>query len=237
MHTRAVIKLSTKPITMRLISTFFLICILFGCRKHDALENNQTNNPNLADSFYFKAKLNGKDVSWIVPSRKNEDSFDYKAGASNGYSDLSNECVEGYCYYMMTSTQIARNVPLVQPQINVSFNMATHQRSKDVILSWFEPGPKIYPTTQRVATTVDLLDPSKNGIVVYYLDENRKGWATNLGSQQGSSFESVSIVNETRTDVAHEKVWKAKFSCMLYDGLGNSIKVENAEIYGPIILH
>ncbi|HEX6180662.1 MAG TPA: hypothetical protein VFZ47_05410, partial [Chitinophagaceae bacterium] len=187
-------------------------------------------------SFYFKGTLNGADISWLVPSHKNESSFTYHAGASLGHTDFSSECLNGYCYYVNVSTEIKTNVANINPHIAVSINMAVPAYTREIALSWFVPGPKTYPTSVRTHDKPDLLDPAKNGVVVYYVDQNGTSWSSNRGSQQGSSFESISFNNEPRTDVAHEKVWKAKFSCTLYSNAGNSIKVENAEIYGPILL-
>ncbi len=222
---------------MRLFYTFFLCFTLLSCKKNGVYILTQSNpGTSSKDSFYFKAKLNGTDVNWVVPSHKNEASFIYNAGASIGYTDFSNQCLEGYCYYMSASTQIFRTVPDVRPQMNVAFNMATAGRGRDVILSWFVPGTKIYQTTRRNNTTSDLLNPDKNGVVIFYIDGNGESWASNSGNQPGSSFESVSLTDETRTDVSSEKVWTARFSCMIYNAAGNSIKVENGEVCGPLIL-
>lgn len=218
---------------MRVIYTFFLLSVLFSCKKKIVDIGSQPNAPiSVKDSFYFKAKLNGTDILWVVPAHKNETSFTYHAGASVGYTDLSNNCSEGYCYYVNASTQIFRNVADVRPQIAISFNMAASSRNKDVVLSWFAPGTKSYPTAIR--TTSELLNPDKNGVVVYYLDQNGKSWSSNSGSQQGSIFESVSLTDEIRPDVSSDKVWKAAFSCMLYNNSGSSIKLEYGEICGPV---
>ena len=224
---------------MRIVYSLVLLVVFVGCKKNeDHVEPPIEIEPGVVfkDSFYFKGTLNGADVSWLVPSHKNETSFTYYAGASLGYTDFSAGCLNGYCYYLTASTQIFTNVANVSPQMNVAFNMAEPAYTRDVVLNWFVAGTKTYTTSVRTHDKPDLLDPSKNGIVVFYIDQNGTSWSSNRGSQQGSSFESISLNNEPRNDVGHEKVWKAKFSCTLYSNAGNSIKVENAEIYGPILL-
>jgi len=211
--------------------------VFVGCQKSEDQLASQPNPANsVKDSFYFKGQLNGTDINWVVPSHKNNTSFTYQAGASEGYSDLSSECSEGHCYYMMASTQIFRNVADLHPQMNVAFNMATSSCKREEFISWFTPGTKTYQTSVRQSTITDLLDPSKNGLVVFYIDKDGNTWASNNGSQQGSSFESVSFKDEIRTDVNTQKVWQARFSCILYDDFGNTMQLKNAEIYGPVLL-
>lgn len=222
---------------MRLLSIIFVIIAFAGCQKSDnQLASHHYSVNSVKDSFYFKGQLNGTDILWIVPSHKNDTSFIYQAGASEGYSDLSNECSEGHCFYLVASTQIYWNVANVRPQMNVAFNMATSSRSREEYLSWFAPGTKIYQTSVRQSKITDLLDPAKNGLVVFYIDQNGNTWSSNRGNQQGSSFESISLNDEIRTDVPSQKVWKARFSCTLYDDYGNTMQLKNAEIYGPVLL-
>src|SRR4029079_5417631 len=114
------------------------------------------------------------------------------------------------------------------------FNMATTRTGREEIISWFSLGAKTFASPVRPAT--ELLNPAYNGVYVYYVDENGKDWATQRGTQQGSTFESVLFIDETRTDVPAKKGWKAKFSCRLYDNSGNFITVENGEIFAPVLL-
>lgn len=228
---------------MRIISTLLLLSVLAGCEKNeDHLKPPieppiSPGNSFKEDSFYFKGKLNGTDVHWIVPAHKNEASFTYYSGASLGYTDFSNDCLNGYCWYLTASTQIQKNVADVRPQMNALFNMAEPTYDRDVVLNWFTPGLKTYQTSRRNHVRPDLLNPAMNGAVVHYIDQNGKTWSSNWGKQPGSHFESVSLKDEKRRDVAHEKVWKAKFSCWLYDYAGtDSIRLDNGEIYGPILL-
>ncbi|HWR33056.1 MAG TPA: hypothetical protein VN451_06005, partial [Chitinophagaceae bacterium] len=187
------------------------------------------------DSFYFNAKLNGSSLSWIVPSKNNQPSYDFHSGASYGYNSLTGQCNEDFCFYLIAFTQIFKNAPSLDPQINVGFNMATQQTGRDEYLSWFTPGFKNYGL-KRASTITEILDPRKNGVIVYYIDPNGKSWSSISGSQLGSIFESVSLIDLQYPNSYLNKIWKAKFSCKLYDDAGNWINVENAEIYNRIML-
>ena len=101
------------------------------------------------------------------------------------------------------------------------------------MMALFTPG---FKTFAKYRTSQQLLDSSKNGINIYYIDKDRKAWSSVRGDQTGSVFESVSLTDERRRahTPMYEKKWKARFTCKLYDDLGNYIKVENGEIYGPL---
>ena len=223
---------------MRILFTFLFLLALLSCNK-SGINNTNTSNSlingiNGADSFYFKGKIDGKDVSWIVPSHKNDASFSFVADAHHGYSDFSGNCVEGYCYYIIAGSEIRKNViDATRPGVAVSFNMATSRKGKEEIISWFSVGTKVYGLLRPIS---DLLNPAYNGVNIYYVDQNGNDWSTLRGLQQGSFFESVLFNDEPRTDIVTQKIWKAKFSCKLYNNFGQFINIENGEIFGPILL-
>ena len=67
------------------------------------------------------------------------------------------------------------------------------------------------------------------GVYIKYTDNNGKGWDSQYGPEDGNTF----AVTQIWTDNGYTK-FKAKFSCTLYDGLGNSIKLENGKIKGRL---
>lgn len=220
---------------MRFLVALVFILMIASCKKSGQIEDILPSKSISKDSFYFKAKLNGMPIFWKVPAHKNDQSFAYHAGASFGYSDLSANCIEGNCHYMTVTTQIFANNAQVRPQMNVGFNMAAPTRTHSEVLSWFSPGDKTYQIGVRNSSIADLLNPAKNGVIIYYIDENNKAWAANNGGQQGSWFQSLSVEDEKCDGVSTDKVWKARFSCKMYDASGNFITVEDGEIYGPLI--
>lgn len=219
---------------MRKFSAFIVLVILIACKKNSVNNESSANGVNSTDSFYFKAKMNGKYLSWIVPSHKNESSFSYVTNAQWGYSDLSKDCGEGNCYYMDASTEIRANLAEPKERVAIGFNMATQRMGREEISSWFVAGSKSYAYPVRPVSA--LTNSVYNGVYIYYVDANGKDWATQRGFQQKSSFQSLLFADEVRTDVTPQKVWKAKFSCRLYDIAGNFIDVEDGEVYGPVLL-
>jgi len=210
---------------MRKVLSFLLVISLLSCKKD--------RNAIISDDFYFKGKINGEMINWTV-NYKNSDDLPYRAGASRGYSDLSDSCVNGYCYYLVGYTEIYKNNAETMPQINVGYSNAAHTGEKAELESWFSPGIKNFGTYR---TSQQLLDSSKNGINIYYIDQNHKSWSSLIGDQIGSTFESISLTVEKRPEgiQQYEKIWKARFSCKLYDDKGNFIKIDDGEICGPVI--
>ena len=206
-------------------------------KKSTEFDEISLNSPVVAnDTFYFKAKFNGVTLNWIVPSKNNQSSYQFHSGASFGYDSLRSQCVANYCHYLVAYSQIFMNVPSVKPQINIGFPMATQQSSREEFLSWFTPGLKNYGLA-RSSTLSDMYNPAKNGVTVYYIDQNGKSWFSGDGPQQGSFFESISLTDLSGVNDSYlNKIWKARFSCKLYDGVGNWINVEDGEIYNRIMV-
>ncbi|MBP6431410.1 MAG: hypothetical protein KA319_06555 [Ferruginibacter sp.] len=76
-------------------------------------------------------------------------------------------------------------------------------------------------------------DQIADGIVVTYTDNNNKNWhSKNINISD--IFEQISLTDKKSIDGLYEKDWKARFSCKLYDDIGNSINAENCEIFGPV---
>jgi hypothetical protein len=230
----------SKQFDMRIFLTALLIFSFCSCKKSIGVDTS--NSPEISsnsqvlvnDTFYFKAKFNGTFLNWIVPSKNNLSSYQFHSGASFGYDSLGSQSAD-YCYYLVAFTQIFSNDSTVRPQINIGFNMASQRSDRDEFLSWFSPGFKNYGKS-RSSTAADKVNPAKNGVIVYYIDQNGKSWVSNDGLQQGSFFESVSVTDFSGYSNYTYKIWKARFSCKLYDNAGNSINVENGEIYNQIMV-
>lgn len=73
-----------------------------------------------------------------------------------------------------------------------------------------------------------------NGAAIDYIDANGNNWFSELGSQTGNTFNITELI--TNTDGTSGKIFKATFSCKLYDINGtNSIQVTNATVRGKIL--
>ncbi|WP_462254495.1 hypothetical protein [Ferruginibacter sp.] len=97
---------------------------------------------------------------------------------------------------------------------------------KQQIIAYFVPGQ--YPYTKIYSLT--------EGIVLIWTDSNGKKWQTDLGTgnQSGSSFiitkEDFSFLN----GIVNGIYVKATFTCILYDGLGNSKTLTNGRFCLPV---
>jgi hypothetical protein len=73
-----------------------------------------------------------------------------------------------------------------------------------------------------------------NGATIDYIDASGNNWFSETGSQTGSTFNITELI--TNTSATSGKIFKATFSCKLYDVNGvNSIVVTNATIRGKIL--
>lgn len=209
---------------------FLILVVLLGCKKGKV---DPQPAQEYVDTFYFKGKINGELVNWTVYESYDQNTG-FRTGVSWGADDLSDRCNGGYCYYAVAYTTIYGRDTSAMPQINIGYSNALHSGSREEMCALFAPGPKNYG---RYRSSAQLLDSSKNGINVYYIDKSGKPWSCLTGDQEGSSFESVAL-----SDVPHrmhmpryQKTWKARFSCRLYDDRGNFIRIEDGEMYGPLL--
>lgn len=213
---------------MRKIFPIVILIFLFGCNKQDSATFQQPDT----DSFYFKATINSEAIKWSA-YYTNEANALYIAGASLGLDSLSTNCVDGFCSYSIAYTTLYRNNADIMPQISVGYSNALRTGNRTEMMALFTPG---FKTFAKYRTSQQLLDSSKNGINIYYIDKDHKAWSSLTGDQTGSVFESVSLTDEKRraNTPMYEKKWKARFSCKLYDDTGNYIQVVDGEIYGPL---
>lgn len=73
-----------------------------------------------------------------------------------------------------------------------------------------------------------------DGAAIDYIDASGNNWFSETGSQTGSTFTITELI--TNSSVGSAKIFKATFSCRLYDVNGtNSIVVTNATIRGKIL--
>ncbi|WP_242928473.1 hypothetical protein [Pontibacter vulgaris] len=81
----------------------------------------------------------------------------------------------------------------------------------------------------KIATTIGT-EPVE-GIVVTYTDPDGNVWSTDKGTarQQGSLF-SVTAFNNNTIDSQSPKITEAQFTCILYDGTGKQLILNNGKI-------
>ena len=215
--------------------------VLAGCRKEDKLLKENSSSvaaetlsvtPTAgADSFYFKAVIDGTPVNWVVADQKQVSNALFRAGTSFGAGQLSSESPTSG-RFLVASTVIYKNNIRNVPQVTAGFNIATTSGDKNELVAYFLPGTKGFGTPRSNAA-----DAVKDGVFVRYIDANGKEWVSYSGTsvQSNGSFESEVFTDETKSvDGTGSKRWKAKFSCKLFDSNGKSISLQQGEIYGPV---
>ncbi|MGZ8541417.1 MAG: hypothetical protein ACXWV6_12250, partial [Chitinophagaceae bacterium] len=168
--------------------------------------------------FYFSATINGASIKYEA----NDLNSQYECGISSPYSATGDE----YDIYEGTFIQDG-NDPLKN-------NIYVH------ILKYFNHYPS---PTERLAMInlrnypfglSDVSTATINGASIIYADATGKEWSSEPGSQTGSTFSITELVDNP--DNTSDKIFKATFSCKLYDGNGGSIGVNNAVIRGKAFI-
>jgi hypothetical protein len=207
---------------MKKITPFciFLFLIVFvSCKKEK--ESSENSESSSEYPYYFSATINGKAVKYEA----NDIGSRYDCGVSSPYSAIDDD----YDFYEGTFIQDSED--------------ETKNNIYVYILQRFNGGEPTY--NQRVGmfhlgsysygySNIDDNLPTINGASIYYIDEKGIEWWSEAGSQSGSTFKITEISDIE--DGTSDKIFKASFSCKLYDSDGNSIQVTNAQIRGKILL-
>ena len=211
---------------IRIICSVLLVLLLASCKKQDKLNTGYIptikKNEKIsttADSFYFRAVINGEEVNWVVEDYNNGTDQSYQTNAIYGLSQVGGECSDNNCHYFIANTVIFINNVQNIPQISAGFNIATNNGDKSEIRPYFLPGMKIFGMPRSSVS-----EPVRDGVVIRYIDKNNTEWVSHYGQsiQTGSYFQSTLLTEARNEDSKYEKKWKANFSCRLYDRSGNS---------------
>lgn len=195
----------------KLLIFVLVLSSIISCKKNSS--DNKEQFP-----FYFSATINGSAVKYEA----NDLNSRYECGISSPYNANGEE----YDIYEGTLIQDGND-----PSRN---NIYVH------ILKYFNHYP-LYPERLAMLTirdygygSGDVSTSTVNGASIFYTDSNGKEWHSELGSQTGSSFSITELVDNP--DGTSGKIFKATFSCKLYDENGASIQVTNAVIRGKAFL-
>jgi len=187
-----------------------LLSSIVSCKK-DKADDNQDQFP-----FYFTATINGTAVKYEADDLNSQ----YACGTSAPFN------ANGDDYDIYEGTSIADWNDLSKNNIYVHvLKFFDHEPSWAERLAMFQIGSYPYGFGSISSATID-------GAAIIYADATGKEWFSELGPQTGSTFSVAEIVdNPDNTSI---KIFKATFSCKLYDGSGGSIQVTNATIRGKI---
>jgi hypothetical protein len=217
---------------MKQILAFIFLLLLFSCKK---------SNDSKSNSFYFKGKVNGKDIKWVSPilEPSSNQHPQFKAGAvtqaGNGGA-LGGLCNTGDLNYQLhEGTNINEDHPGSPLNFSNSVSVIFVRSEKppfapySEMRSWFTNGTKTFGILRLICS-----DPILDGIVITYSDENNKSWVSSFGNQSSNTFEQISLVEGTTNALAYTKKWTVRFSGKLYDGTGAFIELKDCELYGPV---
>jgi hypothetical protein len=194
----------------KLLVFVFVLSFIVSCKK-DKSSVNEDEFP-----FHFSATINGASIKYEA----NDLNSQYECGISSPYSANGEE----HDIYEGTLIQDGND-----PSKN---NIYVH------ILKYFNHYP-LYPERLGMLTIgnyaygkSDVSTSTINGASIVYTDGDGKEWHSEDGPQTGSSFSVTELVDNP--DDTSDKIFKATFSCKLYDGNGGSLQVTNAVIRGKV---
>jgi len=222
---------------MKKLFFVFLLPIFFGCKKESTNSADPVSSP--PDNFYIKGTVNGVNVNW-----SSENTAGFKADPMDErLGILSNDCNNTFCKTLGLTTRIFTQ-PVVNAQtpstLELVFTNAAKTEDFTTIRSWLDPGYRPFAACR--CNMSDISRPIHDGILIYYTDENRRSWFSDIriADQDGSSFESVELKNAA-PDKPYQKIWTARFSCKLYSTVScppnvtyESIRITDAEIQIPV---
>jgi len=190
--------------------TILLFGLLLSCSKNSS--NNEDKYP-----FYFTATINGSAVKYEA----NDIDSQYGCGFS---APSSSTAFTDYDIYQGTVIQDDYDMTKNNIYVHV-LKYFNHEPSESEVRGMLYLGNYPYGVSNVSSSTI-------NGASIGYTDANGKGWDTEAGPQTGSTFTVTEISDNP--DGTSGKIFKASFSCKLYDGSGASIEVKNAAIRGKI---
>ena len=213
-----------------------LILFAFGCKKENSLsESSNKLEANSKIIFYFRGTINGTYTDWTVPDYKNGDNLNFRFNSGSGVDTLGGDCVNTFCKYMIEDVVIFQNngAGATKNYIAAGFNISSKTGDRNEIINQFSIGQKTFGKPRFKIT-----DPVNDGAYVYYIDDNGKEWCTHFGPgiQTNSIFKSEQLLNQPFGEISCLNIWKATFSCKLYDRMGNSISLDNCEFFTPVLV-
>lgn len=210
------------PGLMKNAAYLLLLTVILGsCKK----------NLSDKDPFYFKGKINGQSVNWVVPFNDQKAKYAALLQTPGGglvpavYWCGSDRYEPGTEGAMIREYGAPNGANTIAVGFTKSFEPGEHSRA---LRSWFTNGPKSYGSTFISCTA-----PVVPGITISYTDATGKDWESSHGDRSSNYFEQISLEDELRIHTYYKK-WKVKFSCKLYDTNGNYVTLTDCEFYSGV---
>jgi hypothetical protein len=197
----------------KLIASLLILSCIVSCKKDKSSDEQDEKFP-----FYFSATINGAAVKYEGDDLNST----FQSGVSSPSFGLGDDVDIYEGTMILNPADWAKNVIYVH--ILKFFN---HDPSFNERIAMFHLGDYPYGHGDISPSTI-------NGASINFIDANGKEWTSEEGSQTGSTFTITEIADNPNSTSL--KVFKASFSCKLYDENGASIEVKNAVIRGKILI-
>ncbi|HKC35981.1 MAG TPA: hypothetical protein VKB95_07960 [Chitinophagaceae bacterium] len=201
----------------RNLLSFLLVPVLLffiSCKKDGGGNNGGSSSP-----YYFTAIVNGAAVKYEADDLSSV----YGCGISQPESSIG-----------FTDYDIYEGTVLVNPADFSKNVIRVH------ILKYFNHDPSAAERSAMIKLGTygygvsDVSSSTVNGASIDYIDASGNNWFSETGPQTGSTFTMTELVNNSNGTSG--KLFKATFSCKLYNANGtSSISVSNATIRGKIL--
>jgi hypothetical protein len=214
---------------------------LVACQKESTINRTtgETLISMLADTatgnFYFRGTINGAYKDWTVTDYKNGEDLKYRFNAGSAIDTLSSDCKNTFCKFLLDDVVIFENngPGPTKNYIAAGFNISTKTGDRNEIISQFAAGQKTFGKPRS-----SISDSVRDGMYVYYIDENGKSWCSFSGSgdQKNSIVISDGLYPQPYPEISCSNIWKVNFSCILYDENGSSLQLKNCEFFTPVLV-
>jgi hypothetical protein len=196
----------------KLVASFLILSCIVSCKKDKSSKEDEK------FPFYFSATVNGAAVKYECDDLSSA----FQSGVSSPSAGMGDDVDIYEGTMILDPADWTKNAIYVH--ILKFFN---HDPSFEERWQMFRLGDYSYGVSDVSPSTV-------NGASINYIDANGKEWMSELGSQTGSTFTITELADNPNSTSL--KVFKASFSCKLYDENGASIEIRNAVIRGKILL-
>lgn len=204
----------------RIIYFFTLLTIVFtftNCQKDDDSTDIEVQEETQTFQYYLTGELDGLELSMT------EGDGTYNNGIGGIMGDFDEDGISTFFtdYTFSSSSNIG---------------VGSYLHFFKTLTSEDEYYTKEYQTSIVSLDTYEYAtEDSYNGNVAFtYSDKEGVSWSTERGSQEGSTFEVIELVDNTSGDNISYQIFTAHFSCMLYNEKGESKKLTNGVFRGRI---
>lgn len=191
-----------------------LIFFFADCKKDDLAPQSKLNINDT--NFYFQA------LADAVPVYFRHQVNNYQSGAGAEIEQLKNQEVVLKQSMVIMNPASKQNYICVVIQKKVSKVDSKLPVVKGIIMSGKYSFGRRYDTKSGSGA---------DGVVVYFVDSQGKEWASDAGEDNHhDNFFAITDRVENKDVSAAKYISTASFSCMLYDGNGDSLRMTNAII-------